>query len=60
MRRVVSRLAERGVRVGGSVNRSELRGYVKIEDPDGNPIYIYEEAVAAYAPETPVMRTASR
>lgn len=56
----MSRLAERGVRVGGSVNRSELRGYVKIEDPDGNPIYIYEEAVAAYAPETPVMRTASR
>ena len=49
--RVVSRLAERGVRVAGSTNKSELRGYVGIEDPDGNPIYIYEEVVAAYAPE---------
>lgn len=58
--RVVSRLAERGVRVAGSMNASELRGYVEITDPDGNPIYVYEEAVAAYAPETPVRCAASR
>jgi catechol 2,3-dioxygenase-like lactoylglutathione lyase family enzyme len=58
--RVVSRLAERGVHLAGSMNTSELRGYVEIEDPDGNPIYIYEEAVAAYAPEAPAMRAASR
>ena len=43
-----------------SMNEPELRGYVEISDPDGNPIYIYEEAVAAYAPETPVMRAAGR
>ena len=49
--RVVSRLAERGVRVAGSMSTSELRGYVEIQDPDGNPIYIYEPSVAAYAPE---------
>jgi catechol-2,3-dioxygenase len=58
--RVVSRLAERGVRLSGNMITSELRGYVEIEDPDGNPIYIYEQAVAAYAPETPAMRAASR
>jgi hypothetical protein len=58
--RVVSRLAERGVRVAGSLNKSELRGYVVIEDPDGNPIYIYEEAIATYAPEAPALRAASR
>jgi catechol 2,3-dioxygenase-like lactoylglutathione lyase family enzyme len=58
--RVVSRLAERGVRVTGNANESELRSYAVIEDPDGNPIYIYEEAVAAYAPETRVLRAAAR
>jgi len=49
--RVVSRLAERGVRVAGGIVRSELRGYVEIEDMDGNTLYVWEEAVAAYAPE---------
>ena len=49
--RVVSRLAERGVRVAGGIVRSELRGYVEIEDMDGNSLYVWEEAVAAYAPE---------
>jgi catechol 2,3-dioxygenase-like lactoylglutathione lyase family enzyme len=49
--RVASQLAERGVRVVGGVVRSELRGYVEIEDMDGNSIYIWEETVAAYAPE---------
>jgi catechol 2,3-dioxygenase-like lactoylglutathione lyase family enzyme len=58
--RVVSRLAERGVRVAGRVNASELRGYVEIADPDGNAIYIYEEAVAAYAPEATLARATSR
>jgi catechol 2,3-dioxygenase-like lactoylglutathione lyase family enzyme len=58
--RVVSRLAERGVRVAGSSDTSELRRYTEIEDPDGNAIYLYEEAVAAYAPETAAMRAASR
>ena len=57
--RVVSRLAERGVRVAGSMGTSELRGYVELQDPDGNPIYIYEPAVATYAPET-VTRAAAR
>ncbi|HJR71221.1 MAG TPA: VOC family protein [Gammaproteobacteria bacterium] len=58
--RVLSRLAELGVRAAGSTNRSELRGYVEIQDPDGNPIYIYEESVAAYAPEARAMLAASR
>ena len=49
--RVISRLAERGVRVAGGVVQSALRGYVEMEDPDGNVIYIWEEDVAAYAPE---------
>ena len=31
--RVVARLAERGVRVAGSMSASELRGYVEIQDP---------------------------
>jgi catechol 2,3-dioxygenase-like lactoylglutathione lyase family enzyme len=58
--RAVSRLAERGVRVAGTLVRSGLRGYVEIEDPDGNTIYLWEEAVAAYAPERSASRSASR
>ena len=58
--RVVSRLAGRGVRVAGELVRSDLRGFVEIEDPDGNTIYLWEAAVAAYAPERKTARAASR
>jgi catechol 2,3-dioxygenase len=58
--RVVSRLAGRGVRVAGELVRSDLRGFVEIEDPDGNTIYLWEAAVAAYAPERRAARGGSR
>jgi len=49
--RVVARLGERGVRAVGEIVRSGLRPHAVIEDPDGNAIFLWEEAVAAYAPE---------
>lgn len=52
--RVISRLADRGVRVAGDVVQSTLRGYVQLDDPDGNVIYLWEAAVATYAPEQAV------
>jgi catechol 2,3-dioxygenase-like lactoylglutathione lyase family enzyme len=47
--RVVARLAGRGVRLTGHVTRStEKNASISFEDPDGNPIYIYEnETVSA-------------
>jgi catechol 2,3-dioxygenase len=52
--RVVSRLAARGVRVGGAPGlperldavppvRTETDSFVELEDPDGNAIYLWEE-----------------
>jgi predicted enzyme related to lactoylglutathione lyase len=42
IRLVLSRLVERGVRLAGDVLPSELGSTVEIEDPDGNPIYLWE------------------
>jgi predicted enzyme related to lactoylglutathione lyase len=39
---VVSRLAERGVRLTSDVVRSEQDSFVELEDVDGNPIYLWE------------------
>jgi catechol 2,3-dioxygenase len=41
--RVVSRLAARGVRIGGAIVRTGTDSFVELEDPDGNAIYIWEE-----------------
>jgi catechol 2,3-dioxygenase-like lactoylglutathione lyase family enzyme len=41
--RVVSQLTSRGVRITGSVTRSESGTFAEIEDPDGNAIYLWEE-----------------
>jgi predicted enzyme related to lactoylglutathione lyase len=40
--RVVARLAGRGVRVFGDIERSEPGNFVEIEDLDGNAIYLWE------------------
>lgn len=39
----VSRLANGGVRVVGSIVRSEPGNFVSLEDPDGNDIYLWEK-----------------
>jgi catechol 2,3-dioxygenase-like lactoylglutathione lyase family enzyme len=41
--RVVSQLTSRGVRITGSVIRSDSGTVAEIEDPDGNAIYLWEE-----------------
>ena len=49
----VSRLADHGVAVKGSIVRSEPGNFVSLEDPDGNDIYLWEK-VRQLAPETEV------
>ncbi len=39
----VSRLADHGVIVKGSIVRSEPGNFVSLEDPDGNDIYLWEK-----------------
>jgi len=39
----VSRLADYGVIVKGSIVRSEPGNFVSLEDPDGNDIYLWEK-----------------
>lgn len=46
----VSRLADQGVTVKGSIVRSEPGNFVSLEDPDGNDIYLWEKVRYA-APE---------
>jgi predicted enzyme related to lactoylglutathione lyase len=41
--RAVSRLAQHGVAVKGSIARSEPGSFVHLEDPDGNEIYLWEK-----------------
>jgi predicted enzyme related to lactoylglutathione lyase len=41
--KAVARLAELGVRLSGSVTRSEPGNFASIEDPDGNAIYLWEK-----------------
>jgi catechol 2,3-dioxygenase-like lactoylglutathione lyase family enzyme len=45
--RVIARLAERGVRLTGDTTRSEKAASISFEDPDGNPIYIYEGGLSS-------------
>lgn len=44
--KAVSRLANHGIRVKGSVIRSEPGNFVHLEDPDGNEIYLWEKVQA--------------
>ena len=39
--KAIARLTERGVKVGGIV-RGSLGNFTHFEDPDGNPIYLWE------------------
>ena len=41
--RVVSRLAQQGVPIKGSIVRSEPGNFANLEDPDGNEIYLWEK-----------------
>ena len=41
---VLSQLTARGVRITGSITRSGPDNFVELEDPDGNPIYLWEPA----------------
>ena len=41
--RVVSRLAQQGVTIKGSIVRSEPGNFANLEDPDGNEIYLWEK-----------------
>ena len=49
MARVVSRLAERGVRMTGETVPPDSGARVEIEDDDGNPIYLWEPRAAVRA-----------
>ena len=42
--RVVSLMAARGVRITGTIARTEQGHFVEIEDPSGNTIYLWEPA----------------
>jgi predicted enzyme related to lactoylglutathione lyase len=43
----VSRLAQHGVSIKGSVIRSDAGNFASLEDPDGNEIYLWEKLKAA-------------
>jgi catechol 2,3-dioxygenase-like lactoylglutathione lyase family enzyme len=61
--RVVSRLAERGVRITAEAPVPEAGKRVEFEDEDGNPIYLWEVRAAAFArgaSAPKAVRTASR
>jgi predicted enzyme related to lactoylglutathione lyase len=45
--RAVSRLAQHGVAIKGSVARSEPGNFAHLEDPDGNEIYLWEKVQQA-------------
>jgi predicted enzyme related to lactoylglutathione lyase len=47
--RVVSRLAEKGVHIKGSIAREQSGNFAHLEDPDGNELYLWEHV--AYAPQ---------
>jgi predicted enzyme related to lactoylglutathione lyase len=57
--RVVSQLASRGVRIAGSIVRSEPGNFVDFEDPDGNAIYLWEPLERRAPSEARVAVTAS-
>jgi len=39
---VVDRLAKKGVRITGPIIRAEPGAFASLEDPDGNPIYLWK------------------
>jgi predicted enzyme related to lactoylglutathione lyase len=43
----VSRLAQHGVPINGSVVRSDAGNFASFEDPDGNELYLWEKLAAA-------------
>lgn len=47
----VAHLAKHGVKVKGSVIRSEPGNFVNLEDPDGNDIYLWEKGGQALLAE---------
>jgi predicted enzyme related to lactoylglutathione lyase len=56
----VARLEEKGVRMKGSIVRSEAGNFVHLEDPDGNEIYLWEvipKSVAETAFENELVET---
>ncbi len=56
--KVVSRLAQHGVAVKGSIVRSEPGNFVHLEDPDGNEIYLWEKVQHPAAEEAMSVATA--
>ena len=38
----VKRLTEKGIRMTSSITREEPGAFVSLDDPDGNPIYLWE------------------
>lgn len=56
--RAVSRLAQLGVVVKGSIVRSEPGNFAHLEDPDGNVIYLWEKT-DHLVPETEMSSTAA-
>lgn len=53
----VSRLADHGVIVKGSIVRSEPGNFVSLEDPDGNDIYLWEKVRQSVAEAEPSFST---
>ena len=51
----ITRLTERGVKVGGIIRASE-GNFTDFEDPDGNPIYLWE--VSQAVPESELVHSA--
>lgn len=49
--RAVTRLSEKGAQIKGSIVRSEEGNFARLEDPDGNEIYLWE-VNRAVVPET--------
>ena len=45
--KAVSRLAQHGVPIKGSVVRSDAGNFANLEDPDGNDLYLWEKAKRA-------------
>ena len=55
--KVVSRLAQHGVPIKGSVVRSDPGNFANLEDPDGNEIYLWEKVKQATSQPESVMST---
>ena len=51
----ITRLTDRGVKVGGTI-RSPEGNFIDFEDPDGNPIYLWE--VSQTLPDSELVHSA--